>query len=131
MTSESGSETVGLIAGSGRFPILFAIEAKRQGHRVAAIGIKDVTDPALGDAADELHTFKLGQVSAPLAALKKAGVKSTLHVVKGRGHGLGGSKIMQMVAEFFDTYLRGRPATTQPSTTKAKDTVALQPAVIR
>lgn len=80
---------------------------------------------------DQDRLVPLSQSRLLDAALKKAGVKSTLHVVKGRGHGLGGPKIMQMVAEFFDTYLRSRPATTQPSTTKAKDAVALQPAVIR
>ena len=48
MTSNSPTETVGLIAGSGRFPILFAIEAKRQGHRVAAIGAMTSLGSKLG-----------------------------------------------------------------------------------
>ncbi|MDE2292568.1 MAG: UDP-2,3-diacylglucosamine diphosphatase LpxI [Elusimicrobia bacterium] len=67
---------VGLIAGSGRFPVLFAEEARRQGSRVYAVALKGVTDlPALEKAADEVRLFALGQVSAPLDFLKKAGVK--------------------------------------------------------
>ncbi|MFC1679619.1 LpxI family protein [Elusimicrobiota bacterium] len=69
------SEVIGLIAGSGRFPILFAEEAKRLGRRVVAITLKGVTDARVADIVDEAHAFKLGQVSAPLKVLKKAGVK--------------------------------------------------------
>jgi len=72
------SKTVGLIAGSGRFPILVALEAKRMGERVVAVGIKDVTDPRLEGIVDELHVFKLGQVSGPLKVLKAAGVRRVL-----------------------------------------------------
>lgn len=68
-------ETIGLIAGSGRFPILFSQEAKRQGCRVVAIALKGVTDPSLSEFADEVHTFKLGKVSGPLKILKDGGVK--------------------------------------------------------
>jgi DUF1009 family protein len=69
------SETIGLIAGSGRFPFLFAAEARRQGLRVEAIALAGVTDPALASEVDALHTFKLGQLDAPLAAFKAAGVR--------------------------------------------------------
>ncbi|MFA5138529.1 MAG: UDP-2,3-diacylglucosamine diphosphatase LpxI [Elusimicrobiota bacterium] len=75
-------ETVGLIAGSGRFPILFAQEAKRQGMRVVAIALSGVTDPALKEIADETHVFRLGQISAPLEAFKKAGVRRAVMVGK-------------------------------------------------
>ncbi len=40
------------------------------------------------------------------AALKKAGVKATLHTVKGAGHGFGGPEIMTMVQDFFDRHLK-------------------------
>ncbi|MFH1724655.1 MAG: UDP-2,3-diacylglucosamine diphosphatase LpxI [Elusimicrobiota bacterium] len=73
---------IGLIAGSTRFPILFAQEAKRQGRRVVAIALKGVTDARLAETVDELHTFKLGQVSAPLKVLKAAGVKRVVMVGK-------------------------------------------------
>ncbi|MBI5596141.1 MAG: UDP-2,3-diacylglucosamine diphosphatase LpxI [Elusimicrobia bacterium] len=66
---------IGLIAGSGRFPVLFAEEAKRRGARVVAVALKGVTDlPALTPAVDSVECFALGQVSAPLSFLKKSGV---------------------------------------------------------
>lgn len=69
------AETVGLIAGSGRFPLLFAREARKKGDKVVAIALSGVTDPALEADVDAFHSFKLGQVSGPLAALKGAGVR--------------------------------------------------------
>lgn len=75
-TRKKMTDPIGVIAGSGRFPVLFAEEAKRQGARVVAVALKGVTDvAALSAAADSIETFALGQVSAPLDYLKKAGVK--------------------------------------------------------
>lgn len=68
-------ETLGLIAGSSRFPLLFAREARRLGHRIVAIALTGITDPALAELVDEFHAFRLGQVGGPLKALKKAGVR--------------------------------------------------------
>ncbi|NIP22567.1 MAG: alpha/beta hydrolase fold domain-containing protein [Phycisphaerae bacterium] len=39
-------------------------------------------------------------------ALKKAGVETKLHIVKGAGHGFGGPEINKMVDEFFDRHLK-------------------------
>ena len=66
--------TVGLIAGSGRFPILVAQEAKRMNVDVVALGIKGVTDPSLEPLVSRLDYFKLGQLDAPIRAFKAAGV---------------------------------------------------------
>jgi DUF1009 family protein len=84
------TETIGLIAGSGRFPLLFATEAKRNGHRVVAIGLTGVTDPSLSAIADEVHTFKLGKVNGPLKALKDAGVQRVVMAGKVQHHSLFG-----------------------------------------
>ena len=40
------------------------------------------------------------------AALKKAGVEVTFHVVKGAGHGFGGPEITEKVRVFFTKHLR-------------------------
>ncbi len=48
------------------------------------------------------------------AALEKAGVKSTLHVVEGGGHGFGGDDVRRRVREFFVAHLR-------PSASKPKE----------
>jgi UDP-2,3-diacylglucosamine hydrolase len=68
-------EPLGLVAGSGRFPILVAEEARRRGVPVVAVGIPGVTDPALESVAGGLRWFKLGQIDAPIRALKRAGVR--------------------------------------------------------
>lgn len=91
-------ETIGLIAGSGRFPLLFAEEARRQGDRVVAIALAGVTDPALSDIADETHTFTLGKVSGPLKALKKAGVRRVVMAGKVQHHSLFGGVLPDLRA---------------------------------
>lgn len=70
-------EPLGLVAGSGRFPLLVAEEAKKRGVSVVALGIPGVTDKALEGFAD-LHWFKLGQIDAPIKTLKDAGVKKVV-----------------------------------------------------
>lgn len=71
-------EPLGLVAGSGRFPFLVAEEAKRRGVPVVALGIPGVTDPGLEAAAGGLRWFKLGQIDAPIKALKEAGVRQVV-----------------------------------------------------
>ena len=71
-------EVIGLIAGSGRFPILFAREARRQGLSITVIALAGVTDPALKDEVDSWNSFKLGQVSEPLRLLKEAGARKAV-----------------------------------------------------
>ncbi len=71
-------EPLGLVAGSGRFPLLVAEEAKRRGVPVVALGIPGVTDPALEAAAGGLSWFKLGQLDASIKALKDKGVRKVV-----------------------------------------------------
>ncbi|MBI3548956.1 MAG: UDP-2,3-diacylglucosamine diphosphatase LpxI [Elusimicrobia bacterium] len=65
---------IGLIAGSGRFPLLFAEQAKRTGVEVLALGIKGVTDPALERLVSKLQFYPLGQIDKPIRFLKDEGV---------------------------------------------------------
>jgi acetyl esterase/lipase len=46
-------------------------------------------------------------------ALKKAGVETKLHVVKGAGHGFGSPEINKMIDEFFDRHLKTQKAIIQ------------------
>ena len=36
-------ENIGLIAGGGAFPLLFAIEAKKAGHKLFVVGLEGIT----------------------------------------------------------------------------------------
>lgn len=53
--------TIGLIAGNGRFPFLVADEIRKKGDRVIAIGLKEETDPALEAHVDSISWISLGQ----------------------------------------------------------------------
>src|SRR5512139_262524 len=70
--------TIGLIAGGGRFPLLFAESARRAGHRVIAVAHRSETDPALEAAVDGITWVKLGQIGHLLAALKAGGATQTV-----------------------------------------------------
>jgi DUF1009 family protein len=70
--------TIGLIAGGGRFPLLFADSARRQGHRVVAVAHRNETDPALAERVDAITWVKLGQIGHLLAALREGGATQSV-----------------------------------------------------
>ena len=49
-------EKLGILAGSGRFPVLIAEEARRAGMEVVVLGISGVTDAAILDDAEDGRT---------------------------------------------------------------------------
>ncbi len=65
--------TIGLIAGGGRFPLLFAESARRAGHRVVAAAHVRQTDPALEKLVDACTWVKLGQFGKIEQILKEGG----------------------------------------------------------
>jgi DUF1009 family protein len=65
--------TIGLIAGAGGFPLLFAESARRAGHRVVAAAHLHSTDPALERAVEACTWVKLGQFNKILQALQAGG----------------------------------------------------------
>jgi DUF1009 family protein len=70
--------TIGLIAGGGRFPLLFAESARRAGHRVVAVAHRNETDPELAGVVDAITWVKLGQIGHLLAALQAGGATQTV-----------------------------------------------------
>ena len=71
-------EKVGLIAGKGQFPLLFARAVRERGLGVVAVAFKGETDPALETLADECHWTHVGQLSRLIKAFKKAGVRQVV-----------------------------------------------------
>ena len=61
---------IGLIAGSGRLPLLFADAAERAGRAVVAVAHEGETDPALRASA----WVKVGQLGRIAEVLRDAGV---------------------------------------------------------
>jgi acetyl esterase/lipase len=51
-------------------------------------------------------TVPVSQAESFAAALKAAGVKTTLEIASGRGHGVRGPRFFPMIRAFFDRYLK-------------------------
>ncbi len=66
---------IGLIAGSGRLPFLFADAARAEGLKVIAVGHLGETDPALAASVESLTWVRLGQVNRMVKALTRARVE--------------------------------------------------------
>ena len=79
-SGHSENEWIGLIAGNGRFPLLFAENARRLGYRVSAVALTGETDPSLEGAVDRLHWIALGQLGRLIKAFKKDGVRQAVMV---------------------------------------------------
>lgn len=65
---------IGLIAGNGRFPIIFADNARRLGYVVCAVAHEGETEPQLSEHVDRIHWIKIGQFNKLINALKADGV---------------------------------------------------------
>lgn len=68
----------GLIAGNGRFPILALETARRLGHEVVAIAIKEEAWPGVEQAAARTHWISLGQLSRLIEILKEEGITDVI-----------------------------------------------------
>jgi len=66
-------QPIGLVAGSGRFPLLFAQAAARAGRQVVAVAHEGETDPDLEQHVAALRWVKLGQLGAIARALREGG----------------------------------------------------------
>jgi UDP-2,3-diacylglucosamine hydrolase len=73
-TSNSNSNSWGLIAGNGRFPFLVLEGARSQGIEMAVIAIKEEADPDLAQMAPKLHWVSLGELSKTIDLLHQEGV---------------------------------------------------------
>jgi UDP-2,3-diacylglucosamine hydrolase len=64
----------GLIAGTGRFPILFAEAARQHGVEVVAVAHRGQTLPELEHHVVTLHWIKVGQLGKLITLLKEEGI---------------------------------------------------------
>lgn len=65
---------IGLIAGSGIFPLRLAEGARRAGRRVIVVAHEGETDPAIASHSDAVTWVKLGQLGKMVRAFREAGV---------------------------------------------------------
>ena len=72
------TDKIGIIAGGGQFPLLFAKAAHSQGVKVYAAAHQGETDEALTDHVERLQWVKLGQLGKIIDFFKKEGVSKTV-----------------------------------------------------
>jgi len=72
------TKSLGLIAGNGKFPILFAHQAKSQNYKVVAAGIKGDTSFFLRFFVDKIEMFKVGELKKLFSYFKEHGVKDII-----------------------------------------------------
>jgi DUF1009 family protein len=73
MEQESGA--VGLLAGSGRFPVFFAEKARRLGLSVVCVGIRHEATPELAQLVDRFYWAGIGRLGRMIKCFRKEGVR--------------------------------------------------------
>lgn len=71
-------ETIGIIAGNGRFPFLVAEEVKKAGNRVAVFGLKEETDPSIQNLADSMSWVHLGEFQKLIDLIHASGATKVI-----------------------------------------------------
>ncbi|RMH06591.1 MAG: LpxI family protein [Nitrospirae bacterium] len=68
-------DRIGLIAGNGRFPLLFAENASRLGYLISAVAHVGETSPELTQYVDRIYWIRIGQFGKAITVLKQDGVQ--------------------------------------------------------
>lgn len=78
MIDETPTSAIGLIAGGGQFPLLFAEAARARGRRVVAIAHVNETAPEIEEQADVVYWVKLGQLGKIIKHFRLEAVRETV-----------------------------------------------------
>ena len=71
----NAASPIGLIAGKGKFPLIFAQETRRNGRDLVVIALKEEMDEDLSPYAKAVHTISVGKLDSIIQTLKKENVK--------------------------------------------------------
>lgn len=77
-------EPVGLVAGWGRFPIVFAEKARAVGLPVVCVGLRDMASPELERLVDRFAWVRPAQLGKMIRTFRRAGVRRA--VMAGKVH---------------------------------------------
>ena len=69
---------IGLIAGSGQFPLIFSEKAKAKGYRVFAVALIKETDPEIESLVEGIQWLHLGQLGKLIRFFKKNDVNQAV-----------------------------------------------------
>jgi len=72
------SERIGLIAGNGQFPILFAQGASSQDREIVAIAVREETAPELENYVHKIYWIGVGQLREFFQILQKEKFKKVV-----------------------------------------------------
>jgi hypothetical protein len=72
---QNNIKKIGMLAGSGQFPISFATGARKHGVKIVAIGIKGEASRELEGHVDEMHWTGLARLGKWISIFKEAGIK--------------------------------------------------------
>jgi len=74
------NKRIGLIAGSGSFPIIFSKKASKKGLQVFAVGYHNETDPVLANYVEELEIMHIGQIKRLIRFFKKNSINEAIMI---------------------------------------------------
>ncbi|MBC2715071.1 MAG: LpxI family protein [Desulfobacteraceae bacterium] len=74
------NKRIGLIAGSGSFPIIFSKKAADRGFSIYAIGYHNETEPLLSDYVESLEVIHIGQIKRLIKFFKKNRIKEAVMI---------------------------------------------------
>lgn len=109
-------EPIGLIAGNGRFPLLFSEAAHREGCRVVAVAHRGETPEEIEGVADEVTWVRVGELGKIIRTFQGAGVRRAVmaggirkvRLLSGFRPDLRGAAFLARVGSFHDdALLRG------------------------
>src|SRR5439155_22342765 len=69
------SAPIGLLAGGGRFPFVFAEKARSLGIAVVAVGLRHEADPHLAELVQRFHWVSIARLGRIIRCFKRAGVQ--------------------------------------------------------
>lgn len=75
-------EKIGLIAGGGDFPVLFANVARKKGLELVCVALKDEASPALEDLVNKIYWVGLGEVKKTIEILRSEDIKKAVMLGK-------------------------------------------------
>lgn len=78
ISSHQKNQRIGLIAGNGRFPIIFSENAHNLGYSVSAVAHIGETSPELEQYVDRIHWVRIGQFNKIIQLLKNDGVQQAV-----------------------------------------------------
>jgi DUF1009 family protein len=71
-------QRIGLIAGSGKFPLLVLDAARAQGFEVVVAAIKEEASPEIEDRGAAVHWLSLGELSKLIETFQREGVRRAI-----------------------------------------------------